>query len=210
MLSCILVFTACSRPADVNAPVVAMGDFSLGHNVVVVDEPTIGPFSRTVTDDEWKESLTSAIANRFDGNDGERLYHLGVKVDGYVLAVPGVPVVFSPKSALIITVTAWDDGAERKLNEEPKQLTVFEGVSGKTLVSSGLTQNKKTQMTTLSHNAARSIQNWLLENPEWFGMTADADASEQAVSTDPTTEAVAEVDATQAGGTVVPLPRPAN
>ena len=147
-----------------------MGDFAFGHNIVVVDEPQIGPFWRKATGEKWQEELTAALARRFDVYEGERLYHLGIKIDAYALALPGIPLVFSPKSFLIITVTAWDDAEERKLNEEPKQLTIFEGISGETLVSSGLMQNKKKQMLKLSDNAARSVQKWLLENPEWFGL----------------------------------------
>ena len=167
-LTAFAALCACSLPADQNAPSVAMGNFSLGHNIVVVDEPAIGPFSRTVTDEEWKTSLTSAIAQRFGGYEGDRLYHLGIKIEGYALAVPGVPIVFSPKSILIVTVTAWDDAEQRKLNEEPKQITVFEGLSGKTVLGSGLFKNKKKQLTTLSINTAKAIQDWLFENPEWL------------------------------------------
>jgi len=171
----LVALAACSLPADVDAPTVAMGDFSLGHNIVVANEPTIGPFSRKASDEEWKNELTAGIARRFDRYDGERLYHLGVKIEAYALALPGVPLVFKPKSVLVLLVTAWDDEKQEKLNPEPKQITVFEGVSSETLISSGLTQNKKKQMVRLSDNAAEKIQEWLLENPQWFGLpTAEA------------------------------------
>lgn len=162
---------ACSLPADVNAPQVPMGDFRLGHNVVVVNEPTIGPFSRTATDEEWTEELTAAIGRRFGGYEGEKFYNLGVRVEAYALAIPGVPLVFKPRSVLVINVLVWDDETQTRLNPgDAKQLTIFEGVSGETLISSGLTQNKKTQMVRLSNNAAKAIQDYLLENPEWFGL----------------------------------------
>ena len=172
------VLAACSLPADVNAPPVAMGNFLLGHNIVVVDAPQVLPFSRTASDEEWKDALTAAIDRRFGGYDGDKFYHIGVKIDGYALALPGVPVVFTPKSVLVITVSLWDDAAGEKLNEDEKALTIFEGVSGETLVSSGLTQTKEQQMVKLSDNAAKAIQDWILEHPEWIGLPPLPDAAE--------------------------------
>lgn len=166
----VATLAACSLPADVDAPQIAMGDFRLGHNIVVVNEPEVGPFSRLAEDDVWKEALIGAIDRRFGGYDGDKYYHIGTKIDMYVLALPGVPVVFTPKSVLVVTVNVWDDAAGEKVNEEAKALTIFEGVSAETLFSSGLTQNKKQQMTKLADNAAKAIQDWILENPEWVGL----------------------------------------
>lgn len=166
----LMSLVACSVPADVDAPQVAMGDFKFGHNIVVVSEPEVGPFSRKADDDVWKQALSDAMAARFGAYDGDNFYHIGIKMDAYVLALPGVPIVFSPKSVLVITVNMWDDSTGEKVNAEEKAFTVFEGVSGKTLMSSGLTQNKKQQMTVLSNNAAKAIQDWILENPEWVGL----------------------------------------
>lgn len=164
------VLAACSLPADVNEPPVAMGNFRLGHNIVVVDNPEVGPFSRTVEDSLWQERLTQAIADRFGGYEGDKFYHIGVKMDLYVLASPGVPVVFSPKSVLVLTVNMWDDSTGEKVNAEEKVFTIYEGVSGETVVGSGLLRGKKKQMEVLSNNAAKAIQDWILENPEWVGL----------------------------------------
>jgi len=166
----LLVLAGCASQATIDEPPVAMGDFRLGHNIVVVSEPTIGPFSRTVEDGELKDALTLALSHRLGGYEGEKFYNIGAKIDAYVLALPGVPIVFKPKSVLVVTVTLWDDETGTRLNEEEKVFTVFEGVSEKTLLGSGLTQNKAKQLENLSNNAARSIQKWILENPEWIGL----------------------------------------
>ncbi|MGR3289599.1 MAG: hypothetical protein ACU0C9_00165 [Paracoccaceae bacterium] len=166
----LVVLTGCTLPADVDAPQVAMGDFRFGHNIVVVDEPEIGPLSRTQTDEAWQEALTNAMDLRFGGYEGEKFYHIGMKMDAYVLALPGVPIVFKPKSVLVVTVNMWDDAAGEKVNEEAKVFTIFEGVSGETLISSGLLQNKQQQMVKLANNAAKAVQDWILENPEWIGL----------------------------------------
>jgi hypothetical protein len=112
--------------------------------------------------------------------EGDKLYHIGVGVDAYALAVPGVPLVLSPKSVLAITVNVWDDTAGRKINAEPKQFTVLEQISGATVVGSGLTQSKDEQMANLSANAARLINDWMVENAAWF--TPEAVAARAALA----------------------------
>ncbi len=74
-----------------------------------------------------------AIDNRLGRYDGTRLVHLGVNVSGYVLAQPGVPILLAPKSALIVTVTAWDDRAGGKFHDKAKTITVLETFTGASL-----------------------------------------------------------------------------
>lgn len=167
----LLFLAACAGSTDLDAPVPYMGNFQLGHNVVVAPNLTRGPASREASKEEWIEAMTSAISERLGRHEGTKLYHLGVSVEGYVLAIPGVPLVASPKSALILNVTAWDDAAGRKLNEKPHMITVMESISGQTIFGSGLTQSKEVQMANLSRNAAKLIESWLnRQNDElgWF------------------------------------------
>lgn len=163
--------TACTNPNDLEETPAYLGNFRLAHNVVVAPNLTKGPASRDASKEEWIAVMKSAVEERFGRYEGDKLYHLGISVEGYVLAIPGVPVVASPKSALILNVTAWDDAAQKKLNEKPEQITVLETISGNTFLGSGLTQSKKKQMSNLSRNAAKLIQNWLVrENDKngWF------------------------------------------
>lgn len=166
-----LVLGACTNPNDLDEAPAYLGNFHLGHNVVVAPNLTKGPVSRDATEEEWIEVMKTAIDERFGRFEGDKLYHLGISVEGYVLAIPGVPIVASPKSALILNVTAWDDATQSKLNEKPEVITVVESMSGQTILGSGLTQSKKKQMHNLSRNAAKLIQNWLVsQNNEhgWF------------------------------------------
>ncbi|WP_306155616.1 hypothetical protein [Roseovarius sp. MMSF_3281] len=166
-----LVLTACTNANDLGEEPTYLGDFRMGHNVVVAPNLTKGPASREASEEEWAMVMTKAIGDRFGRYQGERYYHLGVSIEGYVLAVPGVPLVLSPKSALILNVTVWDDAKQEKLNAKPEQITVLESFSGNTLLGSGLTQSKAKQLDNLSRNAAKLIENWLVrENAEkgWF------------------------------------------
>jgi len=141
---------ACAVADPDTDPQVPLGNFTLGHNVAVTQNAQkIGP-SRTATAEEWEKTLEGAIAARFGDYDGEKLYHLGINLDGYALAIPGVPVVLAPKSALVISLTVWDDAEERKLNEPPRQMTIFEQFDGGTIVGSGLTRQREEQMENLA------------------------------------------------------------
>ena len=177
MLAMLWGVSACAPDEQLPPKPPALGDFSLGYNIVVVEDPEIGPLSRTATTAEWTAVLSAAMAERMGRYSGEKLYHLGIKVAGYALAKPGIPLVASPKSVLVITLTVWDDAAKARLNPEPENFYVFESLSGATVISSGLTQTKEVQMRNLSRNAARKVEDWLIKNRAWFepsGPVADA------------------------------------
>lgn len=161
--------TACTNPNDLEEEPAYLGNFHLGHNVVVAPNLTKGPASREASKGEWLAEMKTAIDERFSRFDGDKLYHLGISLEGYVLAIPGVPIVASPKSALILNVTAWDDATQTKLNEKPELITVVETVSGRTVLGSGLTQSKEKQMHNLTRNAAKQIENWLISQNNEFG-----------------------------------------
>jgi hypothetical protein len=172
LLTALLLLTACGAQT-LEGPPVPLGDFKLGHNVVVASKMQMGPVSRAATEEEWTASMTKAIGDRFGRYDGEQLYHLGVSVEAFMLAPPGVPVVYTPKSVLIVKATLWDDTDGRKLNEVAHQIAVLETTSGESvLVGSGWGRNKQKQLDGLSFNAAKAIETWLLEGQEkygWFG-----------------------------------------
>lgn len=185
----ILVFVAGCTPATPDEPLEALGEFSLGHNVVVANKMQKGPISRNATEDEWVNALKGAVAERFEQYQGAQLYHIGISVEGYMLAPKGIPVLYSPKSALIINVTAWDDAAGKKLNEKTEQFTVFESTSSDTLlIGSGRERTKADQLKGLSRNAVGLIEAWLLEQHKahgWFNKIQSTviDPAEAATST---------------------------
>lgn len=151
---------------------VPLGNFSLGHNVVVAPKvQTTATVSREVPKEQLTDALQSAIAERFDRYEGAKDYHFGVSIEGYVLAKRGVPVVAAPKSAMIIRLTVWDDAQGVKLNEEPEQLTVLETLDGASIVGTGWSQSAETQLLNLSRNTAQAIEDYLVKkNTEegWF------------------------------------------
>lgn len=171
---------ACGpAPDPLTEDLPAMGAFRMGYNIVVADEVQQVPPSRNASEEELIAAVESEIARRFDGYQGERLYHFGVSVDGYALAPPGIPVVLNPRSVLVVTVNLWDDARGEKIGG-PEQFLITEGSSGETLIGSGLTRTREEQLQVLARNAARRIQQWMLENPDWFDLDAVAAAEAEA------------------------------
>ena len=163
------LLTACESN-DLKKPPVPLGDFVMGINVAVADTAQVPGISRQVTADEWEAAMKQAMVDRFGRYEGSRIYNFGINIDGYVLAPPGVPVVASPRSALIITVHVFDDATQTELNPGGKRLTMLEGVSPESFIGSGWTQTKDQQLARMAYRGALAVQRYLLDNPEWFGL----------------------------------------
>ena len=172
LLAGFALLAACANTDDLDKPPVDLGNFNLGHNVVVAPKvATSSAVSREASKEELTSALQDAIAQRFDRYNGSKDYHFGVSIEGYVLARAGVPVVAAPKSAMIIRVTVWDDAAGAKLNVPPEQMTIIEDIDGESLVGTGWTQSKEQQLEGLARNAAKAIETFLVkQNAEngWF------------------------------------------
>lgn len=214
LLLAALGLAACTNADDLDGAPADLGDFHLGHNIVVAPNLVQGPFSRKATRKEWIAAIEAAVDERFGRYEGTRLYHLGISVDGYVLALPGVPVVAAPKSILILQVTVWDDAAGRKLNDKPQQLTVVESLSGDTVVGSGLTLTREEQMQNLSRNAAKQIETWLIKQKRERGWFEGGPARNAARRASPKPETPAPTSSDEAEGPVPetaaePAPAPA-
>ena len=175
-----LTALAACQTNDLKEPPVPLGDFRLGLNIAVADNVQKVPISRDASKEDWEAAIKKAVDDRFGRYEGDKLYNIGISIDGYALAPPGVPLVLKPKSVLVVTANIWDDAARKKLNPEGKQLTIFEHMSAETVIGSGVTQNKKKQMEILSYNAAKSVEKWLLDNPEWFGLPPKGKAGSSA------------------------------
>ena len=173
--SLFLGLCACTPPVT-DKPVVPIGDFNLGYNVVVGDQMAQGPLSRTADTQAITTSLKTAIDERLSRYDGDKLYHVVTHVDLYVMGRTGVPFVFSPKTALMVSMTVWDDAAQAKLNEIPIQMTLLENTNSKNVLGSGLGQTVEEQIQSMAESAAYQIESWLRkQNREqnWFNPDAN-------------------------------------
>lgn len=180
ILMSLILLGACNGARDLQDAPVPLGDFKLVHNIAVASKAFKGPLSRAATEEELTGALTTATKERFGRYNGTRDYHFGMSVEGYVLAQPGIPVVFAPKSILIINVTVWDDAKNIKLTPEPHQFTVLESFDQGPIVGSGYTKSAKEQLKNLSQNAAKQIETFLVkQNKEkgWFNGSGETVAA---------------------------------
>ena len=166
----VLWLAACTAPEeDLTQAPAPLGQFRLGHNIAIADDVAKGPFSRDFTETQLEASVQNAVAKRLRRYDGDGLYHLGIVVGGLVLAQPGIPVVYAPQSVMILDVTVFDNRTQKKLNEEPERIFAGEGIRNATpFIGSGFVRPPEAQLENLSVNAARKIERWLNENPQWF------------------------------------------
>ena len=175
LLAACLVLWGCADPTEDLAKMPEpLGQFRLGHNIAIADDVKRGPFSREMSETQLEAAVQSAVAKRLRRYDGNGLYHLGIVVGGIVLAQPGIPVVYAPNSVMIVDVTVFDNDTREKLNEKPKRITVGEGLrNAAPIVGSGHVRSAEEQLENLSVSLAKEIEDWLLENPDWFEMRPD-------------------------------------
>ena len=146
----VLAALAGCQKNDLLEPPVPLGNFVLGHNIVVTDKMQKVPISRPATGAEWEAAVEKAMADRFGRYQGTKIYDFGISIDAFALAPPGIPVVASPKSVLVISANVWDDAAKLKLNAEAERIYVFESLSPQTALGSGLTQSRQRQIDQLA------------------------------------------------------------
>lgn len=168
LLCLVTLVAACASGRNLGEQRTELSNFRLGHVAVHAGDAVQGPASRTAEATDWERTMEAEVRRRFARYDGERFYHLAIGVEGYVLAIPGIPLVLAPKSALIFSVVVRDDATGERLNERPHRITVLESLSGETAISSGLTQSAEQQMKNLTENGVAAIERWLANNPDWF------------------------------------------
>lgn len=170
LLLAIVGLAGCANAPDpLTQDLPDMGSFRLGHNIVVSENARIVPPSRTGAPEDWQRILQEEIDRRFGRYEGAKEFHIALNVDGYALAVPGIPLIISPKSILVVSANVWSEEERRKLHEDSEQLTVFEG-GGEAVLGSGLTKTAEEQMRNLARNMAWEVQKWMLTHPEWFDL----------------------------------------
>lgn len=153
------------RPSD------PFGDFRLGHLAVYSEDITKGPFSLEATDDEIKGALYVALQNQLGQYTGAGEYHIVVIVDAYTLRKPGIPLVFSPQTALGFRLSVWDAQTMTRFDLTPEKLLFLENANRRTLFGSGLRQTREEQIVSLTQSVAQQIDTWLREQHAtkgWF------------------------------------------
>lgn len=177
-----VVLASCAAP-DPNAPLPAtkpIGDFKLGILAVSAEGVQKGPMSRDATPEELQAALETELRRRFGSLTGSKFYNMSVTINAYALARVGVPLLFTPSSAMITTVNFWDDAKQKIILDEDKRFTVLEKLTGKSFVGSGLTMTREEQLHEIVMRTADRIEAYMREHEDAFRATAEEKAAAKA------------------------------
>ena len=170
-----LTLFGCSK-LNLERPNDPFGNFRLGHIAVYGENITKGPFSRDATDDEIKGALYAALQQQLGQYTGNGEYHIVVIVDAYTLGKPGIPLIFSPQTALGFRLSVWEAQTMTRFDLTPEKLLFLENANSRTLFGSGLRQTREEQIVSLTQSVAQQIDTWLREkhvNDDWFDPKSD-------------------------------------
>ncbi len=161
---------ACA-PTLVDEAPEELGEFKLRVNYAFADKAVQGPVSRDATPQEWTNAIQNAVDIRMGRYQGSQEYDIGISLEGYMLAPPGVPVLFNPKSTAIVLVNVYD--VERKeFLAKGEQMQVLEDTTGESaLKGSGHARTKEEQMNGLALKVADRVEEWIAEEHKangWF------------------------------------------
>lgn len=180
---------ACTQ-SSVNEPPEELGAFKLRVNYTYAEKAVKGPISRNATSQEWETALKTALTNRLGRYDGPQEYDVAVTLEGYMLAPPGIPVVYSPKSTAIVNMFVYDV-AQKKYLVKKHQIQVLEDTTQESLVvGSGHSRTRQEQMDGLALKVALSVEDYMAEGHKdngWFNLISDTvpDTSDTAAAATP-------------------------
>lgn len=166
---------ACTQTQVYEEPE-SLGEFNLRVNYAFADKAVQGPVSRDATPDEWTAAIQNAVDIRLGRYEGAQEYDIGISLEGYMLAPPGIPIIYNPKSTAIVLVNVYDVKNEEFL-AKGKQFQVLEDTtSGSAFKGSGNARTKEEQMSGLALKVADRVEEWLAEEHEdngWFNKRPD-------------------------------------
>lgn len=166
---------ACTQTQVYEEPE-SLGEFKLRVNYAFADKAVQGPVSRDATPQEWTDAIQNAVDIRLGRYEGAQEYDIGISLEGYMLAPPGVPVIYNPKSTAIVLVNVYDVG-KKEFVAKAKKFQVLEDTTGESaLAGSGHTRTKEEQMSGLALKVADRVEEWLAEEHQdngWFDKRPD-------------------------------------
>lgn len=190
LFSALVLLAACGETRLDEAPE-DLGAFQARVTHVYTEKALQWPLSRDADHSEWTAPIENALNTRLRRYAGAQQYDVAVTLEGFMLAPPGVPVLFSPKSAVVVNVFVYDV-ANKKFLAKKHQMEIFESTTGESaLLGSGHARTKEQQIQGLAVNIADKVEEWMAENHKeqgWFAPrpgtaaegTAAPDAAEPA------------------------------
>ena len=166
---------ACAQTQVYEEPE-SLGEFKLRVNYAFAGKAVKGPVSRDATPDEWTAAIQNAVDIRLGRYQGAQEYDVGISLEGYMLAPPGIPVIYNPKSTAIVLVNVYDVKKKEFLAKGKKFQVLEDTTGGSALKGSGHERTREEQMSGLALKVADRVEEWLaekhLENG-WFDKRPD-------------------------------------
>lgn len=173
-LSAFVILAACGE-TRLDEPPKDLGAFRARVTHVYTEKALQWPMSRDADHSEWTAKIENALDTRLRRYGGSQEYDVAVTLEGFMLAPAGVPVLFSPKSAVVVNVFVYDVAAETFLAKK-HQMEIFEDTTGESaILGSGHARTKDEQIAGLSIRIADAVEEWLAREHEangWFAPKA--------------------------------------
>ncbi|AHC99452.1 hypothetical protein [Leisingera methylohalidivorans] len=170
ILAALGMLAACGETRLDEAPE-DLGAFQARVTHVYTEKALQWPLSRNADHSEWDAAIKNALETRLRRYQGAQEYDVAVTLEGFMLAPPGVPVLFSPKSAVVVNVFVYDV-AEKKFLAKKHQMEIFESTTGESaLLGSGHARTKEQQIQGLAVNIADKVEEWMADQHKeegWF------------------------------------------
>ncbi|MEW2912493.1 hypothetical protein [Leisingera sp. JC11] len=182
MLAALALLAACGETRLDEAPE-DLGAFQARVTHVYTEKALQWPLSRDAEHSEWTAPIENALNTRLRRYQGAQEYDVAVTLEGFMLAPPGVPVLFSPKSAVVVNVFVYDV-AQKKFLAKKHQMEIFESTTGESaFLGSGHARTKQEQIQGLAVNIADKVEEWMAEQHQeegWFAPRAAAESGSSA------------------------------
>ncbi|MGR3760757.1 hypothetical protein ACUXV3_11600 [Roseobacteraceae bacterium NS-SX3] len=181
LLAAMVLLTACTQ-TRLDEPPEDLGEFRMRVGYVYTDKALQWPMSRDAAPAEWQEPIQQALDARLRRYQGSQDYDVAVTLEGFLLATGGVPVLFNPKSVVVVNVFVRDVAGEKYLVRK-KQLQIFEDTTGESaVVGSGYARTKEEQIQGLALNIADAVEELMAEGHKEEGWFAPREAPAAAAS----------------------------
>lgn len=181
LLTGLALLGACTETQLNEAPE-DLGAFKLRVNYAYAEKAVQGPVSRDATPDEWTAAIQNAVDVRLGRYEGSQEIDIGISLEGYMLAPPGVPVLFSPKSTAIVLVNVYDVEQKEYLAKAHQIQVLEDTTSESAVVGSGHARTREEQMAGLALKVADRVEEWFAEEHKkngWFDPRPDASTTLQ-------------------------------
>lgn len=183
LITGLALVSACTQTQIDEAPE-DLGAFKLRVNYAFADKAVQGPVSRDATPQEWTEAIQKNVDLRLGRYPGTQDVDIGISLEGYMLAPPGIPVIYNPKSTAIVLVNVYDV-EKKEFLAKGKKFQVLEDTTGDSaLQGSGHVRTKQEQMNGLALKVADRVEEWLAEEHKENGWFAPGPALVQPLEND--------------------------